>query len=144
MNACRFDVFHQSTDHDCALVIAEGIHVHLNGVLQVLVDEHRMIRLNLNGFIHVAVQLVLVIDNFHGATTQDVRGADHNWIADCFGDCPGFRFTACKAIAWLTNVQLSKNGFELFTVFGKIDRFRSRSPNLRAGGLPLRCFEPSQ
>ena len=38
MDAGWFDVFHQATDHHPTCAIGEGIHIHLDGIFQVLVD----------------------------------------------------------------------------------------------------------
>ena len=124
VDARRFNVFHQAADHHVALVVAERINVHLNRILQVLVDQHRMVRFHLNGLQHVAIQLLLVEDHLHGATAQHIGRADHHWVAHAGRDIPGFRLTAGKTMPGLANVQLVQDRFELLAVFGAVDRLR--------------------
>ena len=68
----RFDVFHQTTDNHGSGVIAEGVHVHFHGIFEVLVNQHRMVGLHLNGLTHVAVEFFFVEHHLHGPPAQDV------------------------------------------------------------------------
>ena len=124
VDARRFDVLHQAPDHHVALVVAEGIDVYLNGILQVLVDQYRMVGFHLNRLHHVAIQLLFVEDHLHGATTQHIGRADHHRIAHAGRHIPGFRLTAGQAMPRLANLQLAQDRFELLAIFSTVDRLR--------------------
>ena len=124
MDARRFDVLHQAPDHHIALVVAEGIDVHLNGILQVLVDQYRMVGFHLNRLQHVAIQLLFVEDHLHGTAAEHVGRTDNDRITNTGCHIPGFRLTAGQAMPGLANLQSVQDRFELLAVFGPIDRFR--------------------
>ena len=137
-------MLHQAADDHLALVIAEGIDVDLSGVLQVLINQHRLVWVDLNCLTHVAVQLIGTENHLHGAPTQHVAGPDHHWITDAIGNGPGLIFTASNAIGGLTDLQLAQNSLELLPILGKVDRLGRRAPNLGAADLALVCFQPMQ
>ena len=120
----RFDVFHHAANHHLALAITEGIHIHLGGVLQVLVNQHRVVGFHLHRFHHVAVELGFVVDHFHGPATEHVAGAHDHGITHPIGHGPGLGFTAGQAVAGLADLEPPEDGLELLPIFGAIDRFR--------------------
>ena len=144
MDSRRFDVLHQTTHDHSTGVIAEGVHVHLNSVFEVLVNQHRMVGLHLHGFAHVAVEFLFVEHHFHGPSAQDVRGTHDDRVAHSCGHGPCFLFAACQAVAGLADIQIAEDGFELLAVFGPVDRFRGGAPDAGARGAPLIAVQPAQ
>ena len=144
MDSRRFDVLHQTTDNHSTGVIAERVHVHLNGIFEVLVNQHRMVWLHLHGFAHVAVEFLFVEHHLHGSSAQDVGGTHDDWIAHPRRHGPCLLLTACQAIAGLADVQIPEDGFELFAVLGPVDRFRRGAPDAGAGCAPLSTIKPAQ
>ena len=124
MDARRLDVLHHTADHHYPLPIAKGIHIHFDGVIEVLVDQHWVVGLHLHRFHHVAVELGFVVDDLHGAPAQHVAGAHNHWIAHARSDGPGLGLTAGQAIAGLADLQPAQDRFKLLPVFGGVDRFR--------------------
>ena len=144
MNPCGLDVLHQATNDNLAVVIAQGIDIHFGGVLEVLIDQHRLVGVHLHRFSHVAIQFIGAKDHLHGPASEHIAGSDDHGVADPLGDRPGFIFTAGNAIGRLTNLQLAQHGFELFAVFGQVDRLGRGAPNAATGGLALGRLEPAQ
>ena len=144
MHAGRFDVLHQAADDDLAGGITEGIDIDLGGVLEVLVNQHRVIRLDIHRLIHIAVQLVLAVDHLHRPAAQDVTGAHHHGITNTLGHHAGLRFAAGQAIAGLTDVQATQDRFELLAVFRRVDRFGRGAPDAGTRGLTGGGLQPVQ
>ena len=90
MDARLFDMLHDAGDH-CFCPIADGVHVHLDGVFQKLVNENGVIGRGYDGLGHELTQGIGIIDDFHGAPPQDIGRADENGVADPLGgaDRPG-------------------------------------------------------
>ena len=144
MDAGRFDVLHHTADQHHPLPIAKGIHIHLYGVIEVLVDQHRVVGLHLHRFHHVAVQLGFVVDDLHGAPAQHIAGAHNHWIAHARGDGPGLGLTAGQAVAGLADLQPAQDRFKLLPIFRRINRFRRGAPDAAAGGQALGGGQPVQ
>ena len=144
MHTGGLDVLHQAADHHAAGGIAEGIHIHLGGIFQVLVDQHGVIGLHVHRFHHVAVELLLAVDHLHGTSAQHIARADHHGIAHALGDHARFSFAAGQAVAGLADVELAQDRLKLFAVFGCVDRFGRGAPDAGAGGLAGGGFEPTQ
>ena len=144
VDAGRFDVLHQTADDHLAGAIAEGIDIHLGGVLEVLVNQNRVIRLDVHRFVHVAVELVLAVDHLHGPAAQDIAGAHHHGIADAISHHPGLGLAAGQAIAGLTDVEAPQDRFELLAVLRGVDRFRRGAPDAGARGLTGGGLQPVQ
>ena len=144
MDAGGLDVFHQAADHHLAAVVAEGIHIHLDGIFQVLVDQHRMVGLHLHGLHHVAVEFLLIEDHLHGAAAEHVAGAHHHRVADPVGHGPGLGLAAGQAIAGLADLEAAQDRLKLLPIFSAIDRFGRGAPEPRAGGQALGAGQPAQ
>ena len=76
MHAGFLDVFHDAADEDFAPV-AERVHIHLDGIVEKAVQQHRRIVGDLYRVGHVAAQVLFLVDDFHGPAAQYVGGAHH-------------------------------------------------------------------
>src|SRR5690606_40387837 len=47
----------------------------------VTVDKHRMLRIDVDGFLHIFQQFLVRVYDFHGASAEHVGWADKHWIA---------------------------------------------------------------
>ncbi len=65
MDAGLFDVLHDAAD-DRDAAVADGVHVHFDGVFQELVDEDGMLRRCYQGPIHEVDQGRIVGNDLHG------------------------------------------------------------------------------
>ena len=82
MDAGFLDVLHHAGDVD-GFAVADAVHVHLDRVVQVAVDQHRVVAGHPHRLAHVAVQPGAVVDDLHRAAAQHVAGADHHRDSRC-------------------------------------------------------------
>lgn len=59
MHAGLLDVLHDAADDDVAVLVAEGIHIQFIGSVQVLVHQHRPLRIHLHRCLNVALDVRL-------------------------------------------------------------------------------------
>src|SRR4051812_31281372 len=71
---------HAADDRPCA--VTEAIHVDLDRRFEKLVDEDWFARRDIEGAFHVATERLLIVDDLHGPTAQDVAGPYQHRIAD--------------------------------------------------------------
>ena len=103
-----------------------------------------MIRFDLYGFAHVAIEFWFVEHHFHGSSAEDIGGPHHNGVTHNSGNRTCFLFTAGQTVARLTDGEIAKDRFKLLTILSAIDRFRGGAPNLCSGDLSIRAVEPAQ
>ena len=77
MHARLLDMLHHTADERGAGSVADAIYVALDRVVQKTVQQHRRVVADLNGLAHVALQVALLMDNFHGAPAQHIAGAHY-------------------------------------------------------------------
>ena len=75
------DMLHDSGDNHL-VAVADGIDIVLEGVLEKLVDQHRMLRGSLHRRRHVVVERFLVVDDRHRPAAEDIGGTDEDGVAD--------------------------------------------------------------
>ena len=71
MHACFFDVFHQPTDNG-GFAVADNVDIDFDGVIEEAVKEDGGIRRDVQRVFHVIGEIGVVVDDIHGAATQDV------------------------------------------------------------------------
>ena len=105
MDAGELDVLEDAADDDGALVrvvevadVRDAIHVHLGGVLQELVHQHRALGRGLDGEAHVMLQLGVGIDDLHGAPAEHEARAHEDRVAEVFAPrrAPRLRWWRCR------------------------------------------------
>ncbi len=89
MNARQFDVFHDG-GHKGIRPVGDGVRFGLYGVFQEFVDQYGTLRRDAHSGRHVTLEHFLVMNHFHAASAEDVRGSDHERVADLLGDLEGF------------------------------------------------------
>ena len=67
------DVLHDATDDDIAILVGQGIHVQLICAVQVLVDQHRALRVHLHRVVNVALQILGAAGWGRGRDDKDCR-----------------------------------------------------------------------
>ena len=120
MDAGFLDMLHDAGDVD-GLAVADAVHVHFGGVGEVLVDQDRVLVRGSGDFAHVAVQGGAVVEDFHGAATKDIAGADDDGVADALGDVFGLVWGAGDAVFGLADAEFLEEDGEAFAVFGDVD-----------------------
>ncbi len=88
MDARLLDVLHHATDVHLG-AIAQGVDVDLDGVFEESVDEDRMLGRQLGRALDVALQRLIVVDDLHAASAENVRRPDQDRIPDVSGDATG-------------------------------------------------------
>ena len=134
VHARLFDVFHDTADNHF-LTIRQRVDVDFTGVVEEAVEQDRRIIRNFNGLAHVALEILLLVHNFHGAPTQHIRRTHDQRITDFFGHTQRFFFGARGTVRRLFQAQIVQQLLESFTVFGRIDHIRRRTNDRHAVGF---------
>ena len=125
MDARFFNMFHHAGDMHIAIFIRDAIHIHFNGINQILINQDRVFAGYFHRFHAKAHELFAVISNFHRPPAQHVRRPHHNGVADAFSGLGRFFQRAHRAIARLLKAKPLQQLLEAFTVFGDINRLRA-------------------
>ena len=136
MDTRLLDMFHDAADQD-VLTVTNGVHVHFHGVVQEAVQQHRGIVGYLDRFVHVLGQLVLAVDDLHGAAAQHIGRPDHQRIADFPRQFHGLIRGAGQAVGRLLNTQLLDQTLEALAVLGQIDGIRRGADDGRPFGFQI-------
>jgi len=81
MDAGSLDMFHDAAD-DGPVAVRNGIHIHFNGILQELVDQHGVSRGGQDGQPGKILQFRLVVYDLHGSPAKHIRRHDHHRVTD--------------------------------------------------------------
>ena len=143
MDSGLFDVLEQPADDD-VVPIGDTIDIHLDGVLEELVDEDRLslgVGHSLERDSHVARELFLGVDDLHCTPAEHVARSNHDGESDLLSD--GERVLGAlgdPAIRTL-EVQLGEQLVEALPVLGAVDGVRrgteDRHPGPREGHRQL-------
>ena len=130
MDAGFLDMLHDAGDID-GLAVGDAVHIDLDRVVQVAVDQHRptgqIAPCDAHRLEHVAMQSDTVIDDLHGTTAKHVTGADHHGIADAVGDGFGFLDRPRNAVLRLAQAKAMQQQLKSFAVLGDVDRIGAGS-----------------
>ena len=91
VNAGGLDVLHDGAD-DGGVAVADAVDVDFGGAFEEAVDEDGSVGGDVDGFVHVAAEFVVGVDNHHGAASEDEGGANNDGVANAVGDGDGFVF----------------------------------------------------
>ena len=89
MNTSFLNMFHDASDID-RFAITNNVNIDFNGIAQVLINQERGFTRDFNGFRDITVKLGVIINNFHPASAQNIRGPQHKRVANDFGGGGGF------------------------------------------------------
>src|SRR5690606_960367 len=131
MHACLFDMLHDRADHHIG-AIGHRVHVDLDGAVEEVVQQHRTVIGDFHRIAQVALELVFLIDDLHGAATQYIGRTHHQRIADLVRRGNGFVFAAHGGVRRLTQVQALDHLLEALAVFGTVDGFRAGTDDRHA------------
>ena len=124
MDTGQLDMFHHGRDKSVGAV-GNGIGFHLDGVVQKLVDEHRLLRGNLlHSGTQVTIEHLVVVNDFHASAAKDIRRPDHEGVTDALGDFECLVIAPRHARFGLGNPEPAHNLPETIPVFGQVDCFR--------------------
>ena len=134
MHAGLLDMLHDAGHHDL-LSVGNGIHVDFDGVLEIFVDEHRVLGRRVDGGGHVVHEAGLVVHDPHRASPQHVGRPDHDGIADRGGNADGLGGRSGGAAGRLPEVQFIQQLAEPFAVLRAVDGLRAGAEDCDAGPL---------
>ena len=141
MNAGLLDMLHDARDED-VLAIAQAVHVDLDGVRQIAVEEQRILaehRVDLarlvvgvaglhlggdeagEGVEQIVLQGALVADDGHGPAAQHIGGTHHQGQAQFSRDDAGLLDRIGDAVLGLLQAEPLQQALEAVAVFGQIN-----------------------
>ena len=132
MNAGFLDVLHDAGDED-VLAVADRVDIDLDGIGEIAVDQHRAVARDDHRLGDVALELGIVLDDFHGAAAQHIGRADHHGEADALGDLLRFGAGIGDAVLGLAQFQFLEELGEAVAVFGQVDGIGRRAEDGHAG-----------
>ncbi len=141
MHPRLLDVLHDAADQHIGAV-ANAVHVDLDGVREIAVQQHGRIVRHLDRFAHVAFEIRLLMHDLHGAAAQHVARPHHHRIADLLGELHRLGRRARGAVGRLAQLELFEQLLEALAVFGDVDRIGAGADDRHArGGQAAREIE---
>ncbi len=120
MHAGFLDMFHDA-GHKHISAVGKSIDIHFDCIAQIAVDQHRAVARDDHRFRDIAVELGLIMDDFHRPSAQHVGGADDDRKADFPGNRLCLFRTAGDAVARLGQLQLFDERLEAVAVFSQVN-----------------------
>ena len=134
MDPRLLDVLHDP-GHDHLLAVGDGVHVHLDGVFEEAVDQHRLALGDHERLGHEALELGGVVADFHRPAAQHVARPDQHRIADLGHGRAGLRHRPRNPAGRLLQPQAVQDVLELLPVLGVLDRIDAGADDRHAGVL---------
>ena len=129
MDAGFLDVLHDAGDVG-VLAVGQAVDVDLYRVGEIAVDQERPFfrdrefrrPVEIGGQSRdIALELMRVVHDFHGAAAEHIGGPDHDRVADRFGDGAGFFRRGGDAAFGLTQLEPIEQLLEAVAVLGEVD-----------------------
>src|SRR5712675_659407 len=114
------NMLHDSADEN-VFAVAGGVHVHLRGIGEEPVEQHRRIVRNFDGLAHVALEILLLVHDLHRAPAEHVARTHHQRIADFLRETQRIGFSARRAVGRLLEPEAIDELLEALAVFGHVD-----------------------
>ena len=108
MHARLLDMLHHPANEH-VLAVGERVDIHLDGVAEIGIDQHRALARHHHGLGDVAGELRLVVHDLHGAAAEHIRRADHHRETDRGGDGLGLRGRAGDAVPRLPDARAARS-----------------------------------
>ncbi len=124
VHARLLDVLHDAADQHMPAV-ADGVHVHFDGIVEEAVEQHRRVVGDLHRLAHVALEVALLVHDFHGAAAEHVARPHHQRIADFCGKPQCVGLVARGPVGRLPQAQIVQQFLEAFAVLGHVDHVRA-------------------
>ena len=88
--------------------------------------------------VHVLVELLVIVDDFHATTAEHVARAHEHRVTDAVGGFLGLFEAQGGAVTRGVHLRLLEHFAEQLTVLGQVDGFRGGAENRHAGSLQTR------
>ena len=137
MDAALLDVLEHGA-HVGLVAVAERVDVELDGVLEEGVQVDGMVGRDLRGLLHVAGEVLVVVDDGHAAPAQHVAGTNQQGVPDAPGHPPGLVDGLGHARGRVGDLEAVEQGGEAVAVLGEVDGLGLGPHDGHAGGLEAR------
>ncbi len=134
MDASFFDVLH-NPGNDHAFAVGDSVYIHLKGVFDELVNQHRIPWRNQRRLLQKMQQRLIVVGNGHGAPAEDERRPYQHRVANPFHHCPRLGQRIGQPPLRVIDVQRLQQRAKPAAIFGQVNGFRRRAPNGNPGGV---------
>ena len=134
MDTRLLDMLHDAADHR-HFPVADRIDIHLDGILQEFVDQHRMFLDGPADCLHEIPDALIGVDNAHIPAAEDIGGPDNHRIADPLGGGQRLFQGVGRVVFRLTEVQLLQELLETLAVFRPVDGVGRGADDLDPGLL---------
>ena len=115
VNTGTFDLFHNTRDTYIGTVgNSITLHLHPN---HVTVDKNRMLLRCYYSFLHVDIELFIVVYDFHSTAAQYIGRTYDQWIFQVFSCFLRFFIRGYKRTYWTWNTKFCQQFIKAFTVF---------------------------
>ena len=131
MNARLLDVLHDAADQD-AFAVADAVDVDFNCEIEKTVEQHRAVIRYIYGGFHIDTEIIITVDNLHGAAAQYVGWPHDERVTDIGTHLDRLFLVSRRAVRRLPQMQRLHQLLEAFSIFSKIDRIRRCADNWRA------------
>ena len=101
MYARLLDVFHHATNKGSAHAVADAVHIAFNRVIQKTVQQHGRVMTDLDRLAHIALQVTLLVHDFHGTATEHVARANDQRVTQSRGFLQRFWLCSGRGIGRL-------------------------------------------
>jgi len=136
MHTGELNVFQHAADDDRLSVrqadVRDAIHIHLRGVLEKFVHQHRAFRRGLHREPHVMRQFRVRINDLHRAAAQHETRAHQHRIPQALGGDERLGLVRGQAVRRLRDVQPGQHGREQLAVLGDLDALRRGADDVHA------------
>ena len=128
---------HPADDERAVLGVGDAVDIHLGGVFQKFIHEHRPLRRRLHRVLHIMAQFGIRIHNLHCAPTEHKRRPHQHGIIQLVRGSQRFLFVGSEAVGRLRDVQLVQHRGKHFAILRALDALRARAQNVYAIGLQI-------
>src|SRR5215212_6120710 len=119
MNPRLLDVLHDPPDVHL-LPVRDGIDIDLNVILHELIDKDRMLRVGADARPQIQVEILVVVDDLHPPSAEDVRGTHDHGIAELTGDLAGLIGAPSCSEAGVRDLEIGQQATEAGAVLGQV------------------------
>src|SRR3712207_5502588 len=119
MDPRLFDVLHDPADVHL-LPVRDRVHVDLYVVLHELVNEDGVLGVGTDTGLQVQVQILVVVDDLHPPSAENIGGTYDDRVAKLVRDLPGLVGAAGGPEAGMRDAELGQKPTEARAIFGKV------------------------
>src|SRR5665811_1706452 len=104
MNTCLFNMFHDTPDKNL-LTIADSINIEFNGILEIGIDQHRVVLTDPDCLLHIGLEFLLIVNDLHCPPSKDIRWPDQHRIPDLRSHGTGISFRISRTVCRAWNIE---------------------------------------